>query len=60
MRLMRTRSYVMPPYPSKARRADAGRTRPPKSQVTITYDPIKMEELWVKVLLMSNQERIAK
>jgi hypothetical protein len=57
MRLMRTRSYVVPPKPSKARRADTGRTRPPKSQVTITYDPAKMEELWQNLVLLTSNSK---
>lgn len=57
---MRTRSYVIPPYPSKARRAEAGRTRPKKSEVTITYDYDKIEELWQKIVLLASNERIEK
>lgn len=60
MRLMRTRSYVMPTKPAKSLRAEAARTRPTRSKVTVSYDPVKIEELWQKIVLLTSNEGIEK
>jgi hypothetical protein len=50
MRLMRTRSYVMPMKPSKSLRAEAVATKPKPSTVWIYPTQVSKIDAWVRLI----------